>query len=256
MDQRNPTMELIEIGLYISLLVAAVTAIAFWRYREKTKTQIERQAVTIRELQENQRNNQLHLIESTLNPHLFKNVLNSIQSHAYQTHYALDKLANVLDYILYDSRQQFVSPKEETAFALNLIEINKIKLSPLFELQVKTNIDPNDGFYLQKVMAPLLTIDLIENAFKHADIQNPDAFIKIVIELQRGVFTLSVVNKVSEKPAIQKAKGGLGSKTLDQRLQLIYGSYYTLQRTQREDQYIAQLKINFHDYQNKVPVAG
>jgi sensor histidine kinase YesM len=161
-----------------------------------------------------------------------------------------------LDYILYDSRQQFVSVKEETAFAQNLIEINKIKLSPLFELQVKTKIDENDELYLQKVMAPLLTIDLIENAFKHADIQNPDAFIKIVFELERGVFTLSVVNKISERPPIQKEKGGLGSRTLDQRLQMIYGSHYTLERTRKEDQYIAQLKINLHEYKNKVRVAG
>jgi sensor histidine kinase YesM len=249
-------VELNEIALYGSLLVVIVTAIAFLRYARKTKAELERQSTTIQQLQEDQRKNQLHLIESTLNPHLFKNVLNSIQSHAYQTYYALDKLANVLDYILYDSRQQFVSVKEETAFAQNLIEINKIKLSPLFELQVKTKIDENDELYLQKVMAPLLTIDLIENAFKHADIQNPDAFIKIVFELERGVFTLSVVNKISDRPPIHKEKGGLGSRTLDQRLQMIYGSHYTLERTRKDDQYIAQLKINFNEYKNKVRVAG
>ncbi|MCW5911816.1 MAG: histidine kinase, partial [Cyclobacteriaceae bacterium] len=55
--------------------------------------------------------NTLHLenLQSRLNPHLFKNVLNSIQSHAYQTYFALDKLANVLDYILYESRNKFVT---------------------------------------------------------------------------------------------------------------------------------------------------
>ena len=72
---------------------------------------------------------QLQTLESKLNPHLFKNILNSIQSHAYQTYFALDKLANVLDYILYESRNKFVTPKEEIEFALNLIEINKIKLT-------------------------------------------------------------------------------------------------------------------------------
>ena len=48
--------------------------------------------------------NNMHLesLEYKLNPHLFKNILNSIQSHAYQTFFALDKLANVLDYILYE----------------------------------------------------------------------------------------------------------------------------------------------------------
>ena len=56
---------------------------------------------------------ELQTLESKLNPHLFKNILNSIQSHAYQTYFALDKLANVLDYILYESRNKFVTPKEE-----------------------------------------------------------------------------------------------------------------------------------------------
>ena len=49
---------------------------------------------------------QLENLDSRLNPHLFKNILNSVQSHAYQTYFALDKLANVLDYILYESRKK------------------------------------------------------------------------------------------------------------------------------------------------------
>lgn len=123
-------------------------------------------------------------LESRLNPHLFKNILNSIQSHAYQTYFALDKLANVLDYILYDSQQKWVTPKDEIAFALNLIEINKIKLSPLFELTVKTKINENEKLYEEALLAPLLSIDLIENAFKHADLQSPDAFITVIFEFK------------------------------------------------------------------------
>jgi LytS/YehU family sensor histidine kinase len=240
----------------ILVLAVVILAIAFFNAATKSKARLERQKILINNLQENQLHGQRELLESTLNPHLFKNVLNSIQSHAYQTYYALDKLANVLDYILYDSRQPFVSVKEEIAFAQNLIEINKIKLSPLFELQVKTKIDVADEFYLQKVMAPLLTIDLVENAFKHADIQNQDAFIKILIQLEQGGFTLSVVNKISEKPPMPKPKGGLGSKTLDQRLQTIYGSHYTLERTRKEDHYIAELKIDFNAFKDKVRIAG
>lgn len=70
---------------------------------------------------------QLEQIGTKLNPHLFKNILNSVQSHAYQTYMSLDKLANVLDYILYESNRRFVSPKEELDFALSLIEIIELK---------------------------------------------------------------------------------------------------------------------------------
>src|SRR6185369_1074544 len=78
---------------------------------------------------------ELDTIRYKLNPHLFKNTLNSIQSHAYQTYYALDKLSNVLDFILYESDRQFVTLKEEMDFALSLIEINRLKISPLFDLR-------------------------------------------------------------------------------------------------------------------------
>ena len=208
---------------------------------------IKNQSETIRQLQSQQRD-KLESVQSTLNPHLLKNVLNSIQSHAYQTYFALDKLANVLDYILYDSRQSFVTAKEEIAFLHNLVEINKIKLSPLFELQVKTKINEHDEYYLSKVVAPLITIDLIENAFKHADIQSPDSFIKIVTELQDGVFSLTVANKMSEKPRLPKEKSGLGIKTLDKRLQLIYAHHASLEHFVDNDQFIAQLKIRLRDY--------
>ena len=79
--------------------------------------------------------------DAKLNPHLFKNILNSIQSNAYQTYYTIDKLANVLDYILYESKANFVTVKDEIYFTKNFIEINKVKVSPLFDFQIKTKID-------------------------------------------------------------------------------------------------------------------
>ena len=105
-----------------------VIAILIWRLRvsENNRKEIQQKFTT---LETKVNGLQLDNLESRLNPHLFKNILNSIQSHAYQTYFALDKLANVLDYILYDSQQKWVTPKDEIAFALNLIEINKIKLS-------------------------------------------------------------------------------------------------------------------------------
>ena len=64
-------------------------------------------------------NVKLEHIETKLNPHLFKNILNSVQSHAYQTYISLDKLANILDYILYESSNKFVSTKEELDFLMS-----------------------------------------------------------------------------------------------------------------------------------------
>jgi LytS/YehU family sensor histidine kinase len=198
---------------------------------------------------------QLENLESKLNPHLFKNILNSIQSHAYQTYFALDKLSNVLDYILYDSRHKFVTPKEEIEFALNLIEINKIKVSPLFELKVKSKINSIEPLYEQKILAPLISIDLIENAFKHADLQSADAFISIVFEFKDSIFYLTVSNKISNRSPIKKEKSGIGIDTLNQRLQIIYKDNFKLDRFTEGDVYITHLKINLLEHKAKMLAA-
>lgn len=199
---------------------------------------------------------ELRNIDSKLNPHLFKNILNSIQSHAYQTYYAIDKLSNVLDYFLYENRKKFVSPKDEIEFSKNLIEINKIKLSPLFELNLKYKIDETDPVYIREVLAPLISVDLIENAFKHADLQSGDAFISIIVELRNSVFTLTVSNKISNQKFLKKENSGIGSQTLEARLNILYKGRYKLERKVENTVYIAQLKLNLLDYNAEVPVTG
>lgn len=207
------------------------------------------------ELESKFNNIQLETIESRLNPHLFKNVLNSIQSHAYQTYFALDKLAAVLDYILYESRKKFVSPCKEIEFALNFIEINKIKLSPLFELKVKSKINENEPSCKQELLAPLISVDLIENAFKHADIQSNDAFISITIGFNDSIFYLSVSNKISKKIPMKKTNSGIGSETLEQRLKIIYKDRFKLERFAEGDVFYAHLKIDLLEYKTEMHTA-
>lgn len=209
-----------------------------------------------RHLESQLNSTQLENLESRLNPHLFKNILNSIQSHAYQTYFALDKLANVLDYILYESKNKYVTPKEEIEFALNLIEINKIKVSPLFELNVKTKINESELLYEERLLAPLISIDLIENAFKHADLQSEDAFISIVFEFKNNSFLLSVSNKISPKSPMKKEKSGIGAETLERRLQILYKDHYKLDKFIEDDIYIAHLKIDLLEHKNKMPATG
>ena len=243
-------------GICIVLLTVLVCLVGYLvlklKKSDNEKKNIESQ---FQSLEEKINNLQLEALESRLNPHLFKNVLNSIQSHAYQTYFALDKLANVLDYILYESKNRFVTPREEIDFALNLIEINKIKVSPLFELKVKTKINEEEPLLNQRLLAPLISIDLIENAFKHADVQSPDAFISIVFAFRDDTLFLTVSNRISPKAAIKKEKGGIGTESLDQRLKVIYGNNCPLERFSEDNVFIAHLKINLLEHKTKVLVA-
>lgn len=199
---------------------------------------------------------ELEDLKYKINPHLFKNILNSIQSHAYQTYFSLDKLSNVLDYILYETDKRFVSVSEELNFALNLIEINKLKLSPLFDIKVKNKINENHPLYEQELLAPMISVDLIENAFKHADIQSSDSFISITFELKDDYFALTVANKISSKPALKKTNSGIGKESTKKRLDIIYKECYTLEQFVENDVFISHLKLNLLEYKAKVFAAG
>ncbi len=243
----------LNIYLTICILAGAFSLVIYLILRlsrsERKKKELENQFKVF----ETKLNNiQLDTIESKLNPHLFKNILNSIQAHAYQTYFAIDKLANVLDYILYDSHKKYVTPKEEIDFAMSLIEINKIKLSPLFDLKIKLKIHDNEPLYTQPVMAPLVSIELIENAFKHADLQSPDAFISVTFSFIDNNFSLTVANKISAKTPMKKENSGIGEQSVEQRLKIIYGENYKLEKFIEDNCYIAHLKINLLEHKAKI----
>ena len=86
---------------------------------------------------------------------------------------------------------------------------------------MKTKIDDTDAMYNQPLLAPQISIDLIENAFKHADLQRADAFISIGFEFRRRTFYLTFSNKISTKASIKKNNSGIGIQTLEQRLKII-----------------------------------
>lgn len=236
------------------LLLVAVVLLCSRLYTMKKDTKAAESKLDSLEMRVNDL--QLETLESRLNPHLFKNILNSIQSHAYQTYFAMDKLANVLDYILYESRKKFVSPKEEISFAMSLIEINKIKISPLFDLKVKSKINETEPLYEQPLLAPLVTTDLIENAFKHADLQSAAAFISVVFEFIDGNFSLTVSNKISDRKMLKKENSGIGAAALEQRLRIIYKDHFRLERFAENDVYTAHLKIDIRGYKNQLRTAG
>lgn len=204
--------------------------------------------------------NRIHALELensrfNLNPHLFKNTLNSIQGYAFRTHQALEKLGGVLDYILYDSNVSYITIREELQFAENFIELNKIKLSPLFDLKFRLRVNEANPFYNQPLLAPLISAYFIENAFKHADLQSPDAFISIVFELNDDEFELTVSNKVNKTPVFG-SRGGIGKDNIGKRLEILYASACKLNYTTEDDVYTAHLKIKLRDVKNKVSPAG
>jgi LytS/YehU family sensor histidine kinase len=235
-------------------LVAVIVYLLIRLRKEQQKTKAANSKYE--ELEQQFNNSRLDAIETRLNPHLLKNILNSVQSHVYQSYYAIDKLSNVLDYILYDSHKQYVTPKEEIDFIVSLIEINKIKLSPLFELKVKLKIHDNEPLYQQRYLVPLISVELVENAFKHADLQSADSFISVTVSFVDSIFSLTVANKISAMEPMKKEKSGLGDEMMEQRLKIVYKENYTLDKFVEDNVYIAHLKINLLEHKAKMLAIG
>jgi len=126
----------------------------------------------------------------------------------------------------------------------------------LFDLQIKNKVDENHVFYEQELLAPMLTVDLIENAFKHADTQSGDAFISITFELKDDHFTLTVANKISTKPALKKSNSGIGTESTKKRLDIVYKDCYKLEQFEENDVFISHLKINLFEHKVKVLALG
>lgn len=230
-----------DIFLILLLIAGLIVIIHMYRREKEEKKSVHEK---FDELEKKVQSMELETIRYKLNPHLFKNTLNSIQSHAYQTYYALDNLSSVLDFILYESDRNFVSLKEEIEFDLHLIEINKLKISPLFDLNIKNKIDTSAPFYESAKIAPLITADLIENAFKHADLQSDQSFIYITFELKRDLFSITVSNKISPTTPLKKENSGFGSVGLEKRLDVLYNGQHTFKRYTENDIYVAQLTLN------------
>ena len=88
--------------------IVAIVYLLFLLIKKEQEKQVMKSKY--QEIEDKYNRIELENLDSRLNPHLFKNILNSVQSHAYQTYFALDKLSNVLDYILYDSRKNLSHP--------------------------------------------------------------------------------------------------------------------------------------------------
>ncbi len=240
--------EIIDVIVLLLVPAAAVPWILYVKLRLRyKKLELEqRRQREIFQRMDNEQMKQMH--RNRLNPHLLKNSLNGILSHAYQTYYTMDKLAMLLDYVLYESEMELVSPKADIEFVRNLIEVNKVKLSPLFDIRVKFDIDETDLEMLERPsLVPLITVDLIENAFKHADFHHPDSFISITFIFRHGVLELTVTNKISKRSPLNKTRSGIGSKTLEERLMLYYPNRHILRRFTENDMYNAYLQIRLYE---------
>jgi sensor histidine kinase YesM len=207
--------------------------------RAARREQVRRLLVT-----QQQKDSELGLLMSQLNPHFLFNTLNNLYGLSITQQEKIPalllKLADLLRYSVYESGKDFVSLNDELAYITNYIELEKIRLAGKLNLNVQLE-KVSDGIRI----APMLLITFVENAFKHAkNTVGQKIAIDVNLSVVAGCISFAVGNsyhrQVDEIPTIVEA-GGIGLKNATKRLDLLYGSNYSLNQRKSDNYYRAEL---------------
>ena len=205
-----------------------------------------------RELERERAEAELSNLKSQLNPHFLFNTLNNIYSliafSPEKAQEAVHDLSRLLRYVLYESNQPLVPIEKDLDFLRNYIELMRIRLPRHVDLQ--TDIEAATPGVM---IAPLLFISLVENAFKHGVSNSQPSFIQITIRQAGDAVSCSIRNSYFPKSAGDKSGSGIGLSNLEKRLSLLYPECYHFTYGKEGENYVAHLvihKIKFDDVRN------
>lgn len=221
--------------LIIAFLGSTVTEIARYANRkEKEAIQSEKEKLET----------ELKFLKSQVNPHFLFNALNNIYSLAVlrdpQTPESVMQLSEILRYMVYDSNEEKVPLKNEIQYIQNYVDLKRLKDSRGMDLEIDM-----DSSAENLMVAPLLFIPFVENAFKHSKIENlKKGFIRINMQVRDNLIDFSVINSLPEEEFTKDEVGGIGLDNVLKRLDLLYpGDKHTLNIQRTHDQYKVHLKV-------------
>jgi LytS/YehU family sensor histidine kinase len=184
-----------------------------------------------------------------LNPHAFKNTLNTVKLLAERTTESIDKLSGVLDYMVYESRASFVSIEKEILFLENFIAFNHLRINESGIVRLTNKVDTSHPFFQQPVVPPMITAYFIENSFKHGLLENKGD-LEVNLEMKGNRFFYTVSNPIN--PVKYKGQGGVGYDNMKRRLEVIFPHRHTLETQALGSRFVAHLEIELRirDEQN------
>ncbi|HET6994224.1 MAG TPA: histidine kinase, partial [Chitinophagaceae bacterium] len=137
---------------------------------------------------------ELQLLKSQLNPHFYFNTLHNLYGLAMiapkKAPDAILKLSDIMEYVIYDCRNDKVPVAKELRFINSYIELEKLRYDDAANIRLKITGD-SDG----KLISPLLLIQFIENAFKHGMEQyKRGSYLEVNIVIENGSLHYESVN--------------------------------------------------------------
>lgn len=228
-DSFVPGMIALMIGLGITISI-----IRKWQQELALRQQLEQEKV----------NTELTMLKAQINPHFFFNTLNTIYSYTLSdgqvARSAIANLSKMMRYVLYEAEVEHTTLNKEIAFIKEYIDLMKLRITPQTTVHFETRPGGEDV-----LIAPMLFLPFVENAFKHGVSNASEGVIDIQISGGDGCVELLVRNTIHEMRGMDEAmQGGIGLQNTRKRLELLYPGKYTL-RTGRNrfNEYDVYLKL-------------
>lgn len=177
---------------------------------------------------------ELAALHAQLNPHFLFNSLNTVASLIAEDPRAaedtVERLAEVLRYVLETDPRRLVPVSQEIAFAENLLRVHGARFED--DISFTVEVDPS---VRERQVPSLLLQPLIENAILHGVASRGRGRIEVVVQ-QRGSSLLLEVRDDGVGLGGSSHRGsGTGLVNLRQRLALIYGDAAKLRLEPRND---------------------
>ena len=218
-------------------LFMAIKLLKYWYQNQNIRLELERE----------NKNSEIALLRNQVNPHFLFNTLNNIDTlimkDQEQASDAVMKLSEIMRYMLYGSDTEYVPISKEIDYLKSYISLQKIRFkNPDFaKFEIKGN-------QKNKLIAPMLLIPFVENAFKHGAKDIQSKAVSIILTTNADFIQLEVMNNINKSDLQSKdATSGIGLSNVRRRLELIYKNQYDLDVSIKNDKFIVKLKLNFSD---------
>jgi two-component system, LytTR family, sensor kinase len=192
-------------------------------------------------LREKNHEMEMLLIKKQFDPHLLFNTINNIDSLILRDAVAasdyLNKLSDIIRFVLYETRADKILLSKEIEYMEKYIALQKIRTANANYVHFAVT-----GTIGDKVIAPMIFIPFIENAFKHTTNKKVENAITINIFINDEFIQLICENKFDSK-AVPQESGGLGNELVQKRLSLIYPEKHTLEVAKDNELYRVNLII-------------
>ena len=186
---------------------------------------------------------ELALVKSQINPHFLFNTINNIdiliEKDAVRASSYLNKLSDIMRFMLYETKTETIPLAKELAYIEKYIDLQKIRTA-----------NPNYVNYLVEgdaknlVIAPMLFIPFMENAFKHAENKKLENAINIKVVIEKELIIFDCENNFREDTQTKFDQSGLGNELIQKRLMLLYPDKHKLEVIKSNNTYKVKLTIN------------